>query len=168
MTRGEGILEFTDRVQAPAAAAPAAPVERELHLVVFELGAERYAAPIAMVREVVRVTDITRVPNGPAHVRGVMNLRGRILPVVELRTRVGLEAAELTPASRVVVAEVRGRTLGYLVDRVVQVTRLGEGSVLPAPEEVRSGSADAISGIARQGDQLLLLLELDRILNPGS
>jgi purine-binding chemotaxis protein CheW len=164
MQRAEGVLEFTDRVQAPAAPAPAAPVERELHLVIFELGPEQYAVPIAMVREVVRVADITRVPHAPPHIRGVMNLRGRILPVVELRTRLGLEAAELTPATRVVVAEVRGRILGYLVDRVVQVSRLGGGSVVAAPDEVRCGSADAITGVARRGDQLLLLLELERIL----
>ena len=168
MTRTEGVLEFSDRVQAPAVAAAAAPVERELHLVIFELGSECYAVPIAMVREVVRVVDITRVPNGPPHIRGVMNLRGRILPVVELRTRLGLESAELTPASRVVVAEVHGRTLGYLVDRVLKVTRLGESSVVAAPEEVRTGSADALTGVARHGDQLLLMLELDRILNAGA
>lgn len=168
MKRAENVLDFADRVQASAPEAPAAPIERELHLVIFELGAERYAVPIAMVREVVRVADITRVPNAPAHIRGVMNLRGRILPVVELRTRMGLEPGEPTPASRVVVAEVRGRIVGYLVDRVVQVTRLGEGSVVSAPDEVRTGSADAITGVARRGDTLLLLLELERILNAGA
>jgi purine-binding chemotaxis protein CheW len=166
--RAETVLDFADRVQAPAPAAPAAPIERELHLVIFDLGNERYAVPIAMVREVVRVADITRVPNAPPHIRGVMNLRGRILPVVEMRSRMGLPTADLTPASRVVVAEVRGRILGYLVDRVIQVTRLNEGSVAAAPDEVRSGSGDAITGIARRGDQLLLLLELERILNAGA
>jgi purine-binding chemotaxis protein CheW len=165
MKRAEGVLEFTDRLQV--AAAPAAAVERELHLLIFALGPEPYAVPVAMVREVVRVADITRVPDAPLHIRGVMNLRGRVLPVVELRTRLGLEAAALTPASRVVVAEVRGRIVGYLVDRVVQITRLGEGSVLDAPEEVRTGSADAITAVARRGDQLLRLLELERVLTAG-
>lgn len=165
MKHAQSVLDFADRVQAPAPEAPAAAIERELHLVIFELDSERYAVPIAMVREVVRVADITRVPDAPRHIRGVMNLRGRVLPVVELRTRMGLDPADLTRASRVVVAEVRGRILGYLVDRVIQVTRLGEGSVVSAPEEVRTGSAEAITGVARRGDQLLLLLELDRILN---
>jgi purine-binding chemotaxis protein CheW len=164
----QSVLDFADRLQAAAPEVPPAALERELHLVIFELDSERYAVPIAMVREVVRVADITRVPDAPRHIRGVMNLRGRVLPVVELRTRMGLDPAELTPASRVVVAEVRGRILGYLVDRVIQVTRLGEGSVVSAPEEVRAGSADAITGVARRGDQLLLLLELDRILNTAA
>jgi purine-binding chemotaxis protein CheW len=168
MTTARSILDFADRVQAPAPAAAAAPVERELHLVLFELGEEQYAVPIAMVREVVRVADITRVPHAPAHIRGVMNLRGRILPVVELGTRLGLAPAEIGPASRVVVAEVLGRLLGYLVDRVVQVTKITEGSVVPAPDEVRSSSGEAITGIGRRGDRLILMLELERILNTGA
>ncbi|HEY7683029.1 MAG TPA: chemotaxis protein CheW [Gemmatimonadales bacterium] len=159
------VLAFADRMQAAASAAPTAPVERDLHLVVFELGAEEYAVPIAMVREVVRVADITRVPNAPPHIRGVMNLRGRILPVVEIRTRLGLEANELTPNSRVVVADVRNRTLGCLVDRVVQVMRLAESQVVPPPDEVRSSAGDAITGVGRRGDRLLMLLELERTLH---
>ena len=164
MTATDRILAFADQVRASEPAPPAAPVERQLHLVTLELGGEWYAVPIAMVREVVRVGDITRVPNAPPHIRGVMNLRGRILPVVELRTRLGLAPLDPTPAARVVVAEVRGRLLGYLVDGVAKVARIGEGSVTAPPDEVVRGSGEAITGIARQGERLLLLLELERIL----
>ena len=121
--------------------------------------------PIAVVREVVRVGDITRVPHAPSHIRGVMNLRGRILPVVELRARLGLEPAAVTPRSRVVVADVRGRTLGLLVDGVARVTKLSEREVAAPPDEVRAAGADAITGVARIKERLLLLLELDRILH---
>lgn len=165
MTTAERILAFADRVTAAEPVAPAAPAERELHLVTFDLDGESYAVPIAMVREVVRVADITRVPNAPPHIRGVMNLRGRILPVVELRTRIGLAPLEVTPAARVIVAEVRGRFLGYLVDRVTKVARIGEGSVAQPPDEVVTGSGEAITGIARKGERLLLLLELERVLD---
>jgi purine-binding chemotaxis protein CheW len=160
------ILEFADRIQHAARPAAPAPLERELHLVVFQLGAEEYAVPIAQVREVVRVGEITRVPHAPPHIRGVMNLRGRILPVVEIRTRLGLGPAELGPGSRVVVADVRDRMVGLLVDAVAQVSRLSERAVMPPPEEIRAGGADAITGMARRGERLLLLLELDRILQP--
>jgi purine-binding chemotaxis protein CheW len=168
MTTTDRILAFADRMRATEARAPAAPIERELHLVTFDLGAESYAVPIAMVREIVRLGDLTRVPNAPPHIRGVMNLRGRVLPVVELRTRLGLPALDPTPAARIVVAEVRGRRLGYLVDRVAQVTRIGEGSVSIPPDEVVNGSGAAITGIARKGERLLLLLELERVLESGA
>src|SRR5574338_236846 len=103
----DDILDFAAQLETT----PAATVvqERELHLVVFRLDAEEYGVPIEAVREVVRVADVTRVPHAPAHIRGVMNLRGRILPIVEIRTRLGLTAAELTPSSRVVVVDVAGR-----------------------------------------------------------
>jgi purine-binding chemotaxis protein CheW len=168
MTTSDRILAFADRMRATEAPAPAAAIERELHLVTFDLGAESYAVPIAMVREIVRLGDLTRVPNAPPHIRGVMNLRGRVLPVVELRTRLGLPALDPTPAARIVVAEVRGRLLGYLVDRVAQVTRIGEGSVTIPPDEVVNGSGEAITGIARKGERLLLLLELERVLESGA
>jgi purine-binding chemotaxis protein CheW len=160
---GGDILQFADRL-GPVESRPEAPPEPELHLVVFRLGREEYAVPIGLVREVVRVADITRVPHAPAHVRGVMNLRGRILPVVEIRSRLGLESAELTAASRVVVVEVNRRTVGLLVDAVAQVTRLGERLVATPPEEVRSAGGEAVTGVARLGNRLLVLLDLARLL----
>jgi purine-binding chemotaxis protein CheW len=160
---GDDILAFADQL-GTAALAPAIPEERELHLVVFRLGKEEYAVPIAWVREVVRVSDITRVPHAPAHIRGVMNLRGRILPVVEIRTRLGLEPGELTPASRVVVADVERRVVGLLVDAVGQVTRVKESAISAPPDEVRAAGADAVTGVARVGRRLLILLDLSRTL----
>jgi purine-binding chemotaxis protein CheW len=158
----DSILDFAALLNQ----APAAPVveERELHLVVFRLEREEYAVPIELVREVVRVTDITRVPHAPPHVRGVMNLRGRILPVVETRSRLGLASAELSPASRVVVVEVGRRTVGMLVDGVGQVTRLSERNITAAPEEVRSTAAEAVTRVGRVGERLLILLDLERLL----
>jgi purine-binding chemotaxis protein CheW len=157
------ILDFAAQLEA----APAAPavLERELHLVVFRLDAEEYGVPIEAVREVVRVADVTRVPHAPTHIRGVMNLRGRILPIVEIRTRLRLTPAELTPASRVVVVEVAGRMLGLLVDSVGQVARVGERQVSAPPEEVRNAGAEAVTGVARVGQRLLILLDLARALS---
>jgi purine-binding chemotaxis protein CheW len=159
----DDIFDFADHLGS-ATAAPAAPEEKELHLVVFVLDREEYAVPIELVREVVRVADITRVPHAPAHIRGVMNLRGRILPVVETRSRLGLQPIEPTPASRVVVVEINRRMVGLLVDGVGQVTRLGERQVTPPPDEVRSAAAEAVIGVGRAGQRLLMLLDLDRLL----
>jgi purine-binding chemotaxis protein CheW len=157
------ILTFADDLGV-AVAAPGPAPETELHLVVFRLDREEYAVPIREVREVVRVGDITRVPHAPAHIRGVMNLRGRILPIMELRTRLGMDVATLTPRSRVVVVEVSRRMVGLLVDSVAQVTRVGESRVTLPPEEVRTAAGDAVTGVARVGDRLLLLLDLERVL----
>ena len=158
------ILDFAAQFnQAPVAPANE---ERELHLVVFRLDLEEYAVPIQVVREVVRVGDITRVPHAPAHIRGVMNLRGHILPIVEIRARLNLTPAEVASTSRVVVVEVEGRTVGLLVDAVGQVARVGEHLVASPPEEVRTAGVEAVTGVARAGARLLILLDLPRLLIP--
>jgi purine-binding chemotaxis protein CheW len=163
---GHGVLGFAETLEArAAAAAPAAPGP-ELHLLTFALDREEFGIPVTQVREVIRVSDITRVPQAPAHVRGVANLRGRILAVVELRSRLGLPPAEPTPRSRVVVVEVRGRILGLLVDAVSQVTKVPQASVVPAPEEVVSADADYLTGVARWQSRLIILLDLDKALLP--
>lgn len=160
----EGLLAFADDLARQQAAAPIAAPDPELHLVTFRLERESFAVPIERVREVVRVTEITRVPEAPPHIRGVTNLRGRVLPVVELRTRLGLTAAVTTPSSRILVVESQGRLLGLLVDGVSRVVKVPSSSVVPPPEEVLSERTDYIPGVARMGDLLLILLDLDRAL----
>jgi purine-binding chemotaxis protein CheW len=161
---GHGVLGFAETLEARAAAeTPAAPGP-ELHLLTFALDREEFGIPVTQVREVIRVSDITRVPQAPAHVRGVANLRGRILAVVDLRSRLGLPAVELTPRSRVVVVEVRERVLGLLVDAVLQVTKVPEASVVPAPDEVVSTDATYLTGVARWESRLIILLDLEKAL----
>ncbi len=161
-TAVEPLLGFADALPAPAADASApAPT---LHLLTFALDREEYGIPVTQVREVIRVHDITRVPQVPAHIRGVTNLRGRILAVVEIRTRLGLPEAVVTPSSRVVVVDVRGRTLGLLVDRVSQVTKVPADSVTPPPEEVVTAETDFLTGVARWDSRLIMLLDLDKVL----
>ena len=161
-----GLLRFTDALaRAAESVVPPGPVG-ELHLVTFALDREEYGIPVAQVREVIRVGDITRVPQAPPHVRGVTNLRGRILPVVELRSRLGLAPAVPTPRSRIVVVEVRDRVLGLLVDAVLQVVKVPAETVAPTPEEVRSSDAEYLGGVARWNDRLVILLELEQALLP--
>ena len=162
------LLRFTDTLARDAAAAAAAvPVPAgELHLVTFALGREEYGIPVTQVREVIRVGDITRVPQAPPHVRGVTNLRGRILPVVELRSRLGLEPATPTSRSRIVVVDVRDRVLGLMVDAVLQVVKVPIETVAPTPEEVRTADSEYIGGVARWNNRLVILLELEQALLP--
>jgi purine-binding chemotaxis protein CheW len=160
----ESLLTFADELAQQGAAVRAEEVEPERHLVIFGLDREEFGIPIGRAREIVRVPEITRVPQAPPHIRGVMNLRGRILPVVELRTRFGLERAELTPRSRVVVVETHGRMVGILVDVVSQVVKIGESAIVPPPDEVVSHRADYVTSVARLGPRLIILIELDKAL----
>lgn len=160
------LLGFADAIDARAAATAAPAPGPELHLLTFTLDGEEFGIPVTQVREVIRVAEITRVPQAPPHVRGVANLRGRVLAVIELRSRLGLPPADLTARSRVVVVELGDRVLGLLVDAVLQVTKVPEASVVPAPEEVVTADADYVTGVARWQSRLLILLDLEKALLP--
>ena len=130
----------------------------------FDLAGEIYALPVSCVEEIQRITTLTRVPYAPAPVRGITNLRGRVLAVVDLRVRLGLPAAEITPQSRLVVVEARQRSLGLLVDSARQIVKLLPSRILPAPADVRSVHSDFLRGIYPREEDLLILLDLERIL----
>jgi purine-binding chemotaxis protein CheW len=159
------LLRFADTVEQDAAssAGTVAPGP-ELHLVTFALDREEFGIRVDQVREIIRVGEITRVPQAPAHVRGVANLRGRILAVVEIRTRLGLTPAVLTPRSRIIVVEIQGRVLGILVDAVLQVVKVPVETVTAAPDEVLSPQTDYISGVARWNSRLIILLDVEKVL----
>jgi purine-binding chemotaxis protein CheW len=162
--KAESLLDYAEQLERQAPAVEAQAPIPELHLVTFALDREEFGIPIGHVREVIRVSDITRVPQARPHVRGVTNLRGRILAVVELRTRMGLTAAEITPRSRVVVVGIRERMLGILVDGVSQVVKVPTTTVTPAPEEIMSPGTDYITGVARWNSRLIILLDLEKVL----
>lgn len=163
-TGRESLIDFADEMARLAETREVAAPARQLHLVTFYLDREEFGVPIERVREVVRVPDITRVPEAPPHIRGVVNLRGRILPVVELRTRLGLAPLEVTARSRLVVADSRGRRLGMLVDRSGQVLKVPESAVIPPPPDAVSAHTDYVTGVARLETRLIILLDLDRAL----
>jgi purine-binding chemotaxis protein CheW len=161
---GDHLLQFADELKRQETVSEAQSPSPELHLVTFALDGEEFGIPIGQVREVIRVGEITRVPQARPHVRGVTNLRGRILAVVEIRTRMGLSAAEITPRSRVVVVGVHDRILGILVDGASQVVKVPADTVAPAPEEVLSPGTDYITGVARWNSRLIVLLDLEKVL----
>ncbi len=162
----ESLLQFADAVMSVPTREAAAPAARETeeHLVTFFLQDEEYGVPVLRSREIVRVGDITRIPEAPAHIRGVFNLRGRILPVVDLRTRLGLPPAALTPRSRLILVEAHSRVLALLCDGVSRMTRVAASLVRPPPVEALSAQVDYVTGVAQVGGRLIILLDLDRVL----
>ncbi len=148
---------------APAQQQRAA-AEATEHLATFFLAREEYGVDVKQVQEIRRVAEITSVPRAPEFVRGVINLRGRILPVLDLRRRLGLGEVVVDRASRIVVVRVKERLLGLLVDGASQVLKIPVSRVEPAPEEVVQKGGDYIRGVAKLDDRLIILVDLERLL----
>jgi purine-binding chemotaxis protein CheW len=134
------------------------------HLATFFLAREEYGVDVRQVQEIRRVAEITSVPRAPEFVRGVINLRGRILPVLDLRRRLGLGEVAESRASRIVVVRVKERLLGLLVDGASQVLKIPVSQVEPPPEEVLRQGGDYIRGVAKLDDRLIILVDLERLL----
>ena len=142
-----------------------ATVSDELKLIIFKLGREEYGMEILKVQEIKRMMSITRVPSTPAFIKGVINLRGSVLPVIDLRTRLGLAEAELTEAARIIVVLVNEGVVGFIVDEVVEVTTINPQNV-EAVQTLSNGlSAEYISGIAKADSRLYIMLNPDAIVN---
>lgn len=137
----------------------------ELQIVICELSDEHYGLDIAKVLEIIRHQPITPVPRSPIFVKGVINLRGRIIPVVDLRERFGMPAADPTKETRIVVTESGATRVGLIVDSVSEVLLLPEATVEATPEVAAGEDAEYLRGIAKIGDRLVLLLELDGLFD---
>ena len=137
----------------------------EEQLVTFRLGSEEYGVDIILVQEIVRIPSITRVPNTPVYVEGVINLRGNIIPVVCLRTRFGMPLAEENDHCRIIIMQVQNKVLGIRVDAVTEVLRLEEETKEPPPS-ISAGNLESkfIRGVGKIGERLIVLLTLDNIM----
>lgn len=135
-----------------------------LQIVSFKLGAEEFAIDILLVQEINRIVDITMVPKAPAFVEGVINLRGKIVPILDLRKRFGFPKADTTDQSRIIVVDVQGRVLGLVVDSVSEVLRIPAHILDPPPSLMAGVSASYIKGVGKIQDRLLILLDLGKVL----
>lgn len=137
-----------------------------VQLVNFRLGDEEFGADVSLVKEITRVADITHIPEAPSFIRGVVNLRGQIIAVIDLAGQFGLGSRdELSESARIVVTEVQGQTVGMLVDEVTEVLRIPEENIEPAPELIRAKMGkDYIKGIGRVDNRLIVLLDLEKVL----
>ncbi len=138
--------------------------EEELQLVTFTLENEEYAVNILKVQEINRMTEITGVPNSPTYVEGVINLRGRVIPVINLRKKFGLLEKSTDENSRIIVMDIQGITMGLVVDFVSEVLRIPSGIVDPTPLMASDISTEFIKGIAKLKDRLIILLDMERLI----
>lgn len=130
----------------------------------FLLDDEEYGIEIMKVQEIIRFTQLTRVPHSSEFVEGVLNLRGRVIPVVDLRKRFGLESADRDRSTRIVVVEVSGRTIGMIVDGVSEVIHIQASEIEPTPPLCSRVNAEFIHGMGKVDERLMILLDIDRIL----
>jgi purine-binding chemotaxis protein CheW len=138
----------------------------EKQLVVFDLVKEHYGVDIAAVESIIKLQSITAVPHTLSFIEGVTNLRGAVLPVIDLRKRFGLPTREGTRDTRIVVIEIGGETVGMVVDAVTEVLRVPEEHIEPPPSLVATADSTFITGIAKVDERLIILLDLGRVLNP--
>jgi len=137
-----------------------------LQLVIFQLAGEEFGVEIMQVQEIIRMPDITRIPQSPEYVEGVINLRGKIIVVTNLDTRFGLQSKELDDDSRIIIVEVGETVVGMIVDSVSEVLRLSTANVEPAPEIISAKiQADYLRGVGKLDDRLLILLDLEKVLS---
>jgi purine-binding chemotaxis protein CheW len=133
-------------------------------IISFRVGDEEYGLEILSVKEVIRIREITRLPKAPDFVRGVINLRGDIIPIIDLRAKFSLSVRQYTSMTRVIVVEVDDKLMGMVVDSVSQVIRIGDDQVVPPPTLVGGVSAEYIRGVGKIGERLVVLLNIGKLL----
>ncbi len=137
----------------------------EQQLVVFELANEFYGINIAMVESIIKMQAITQLPQTPSYVKGVTNLRGSVLPVIDLRTRFALEPKEDSRQTRIMIVTMGNIKAGIIVDAVSEVLRVADDTVEPLPPMINSVDSAFLKGIVRLEDRLIIMLELNKVLN---
>lgn len=135
-----------------------------LQLVSFKIGEEEFGVDILKVQEINRMLEVTRVPNAPTYVEGVINLRGKVIPVVDLRKRLGMDRKEHDKHTRIIVMELNGRVVGFVVDAVSEVLRIPRSVTEPPPAVAATESTDYITAVGKLEDRLLTLLDLEKVL----
>ena len=136
-----------------------------LQLVSFKIGNEEFGVDILNVQEIIKIMQITKVPNSPSFVEGIINLRGRVIPVIDLRLRMGLQKRQHTKDTRIVVVDIKSRTVGFIVDEVSEVLRIPKNITEAPPEIVAGINSEFITAVGKLEDRLLILIDLERILS---
>ena len=139
--------------------------EELLQLVSFSIGDEEFGVDILRVQEINRMLDVTRVPNAPEYVDGVINLRGKVIPIVDLRQRFGMERREHDKNTRIIVVELSGQVLGFVVDAVREVLRIPRSVTEPPPALAGGVREEYITAVGKLDDRLLILLDLEKVLS---
>lgn len=135
-----------------------------IQLVSFRLGDELYGIEITKVREIILITEITHIPQTAAHVKGLINLRNAVIPVIDLRVLFSMPEGQRTDDSRIMVLQAAGRTVGIMVDAVCEVLRIKKDQIAPPPATVATLGKEYLTGIVKLEKELLILLDIDSIL----
>lgn len=133
-------------------------------IVTFRMASEEYGVDIMKVQEIILPGKITRVPEVPKYIDGVINLRGSVIPIIDLRVRFDLERIEPTEETRIIVANVSGRVMGFVVDAVNEVMRISVQNIAPPPQSIGGNGRDYIQGLIKQEKRLLILLDIDKLI----
>jgi purine-binding chemotaxis protein CheW len=141
-------------------------MEKDVQIVGFRIGRETFGLPISVVREIIRVPAITAVPNLPDHIEGVINLRGRIIPVIDLPKRFGVNRNEPSAKNRIVVVEVNGRSIGLIVDSASEVLRVAQAEIEQPRDVFPESGIDFVAGVGKLKQRLVILLDLQKITEP--
>jgi purine-binding chemotaxis protein CheW len=141
---------------------------RELQIVGFRVGNETYGVPITALHEIVRVPDITAVPDAPEYMEGVINLRGKIVSVIDLRKRFGIKEAAVSRRNRILVVEHNGRLNGLIVDSASEVLKIAAADIEPPPAVLQEGGLNCVTGLGKYRGRLIMLLDTSKLLEFGS
>ena len=142
-------------------------VGRELHIVGFQVGRETYGVPITSLHEIVRVPEITAVPDAPDYMEGVINLRGKIVSVIDLRKRLGEKTVNMGKRNRILVVEHNGRLSGLIVDSASEVLKIPPSEVDLPPNVFEEGELNYVTGVGKLQSRLIILIDLTKILQKG-
>ena len=140
---------------------------KDLHLVGFRIGRETFGVPIEMVHEIVRVPEITAVPDSPEYIEGVINLRGKIVSIVDLRKRFGEKQVARNKKNRILVVEVDTKMVGLIVDAASEVLKMSHTHVEAPPNVFEEGELNYVTGVGKLNDRLIILIDLNKILQKG-
>ncbi|MGH9538754.1 MAG: chemotaxis protein CheW [Terriglobales bacterium] len=143
-------------------------MSHEFHIVGFQVGRETYGVPITSLHEIVRVPEITAVPDAPEYMEGVINLRGKIVSVLDLRKRFGEPKKTLNRRNRILVVEHRGRLSGLIVDSASEVIKIPAADVEPSPTALQDGGLNCVTGLGKYKGRLIVLLDMAKLLESGA
>lgn len=138
--------------------------DQELQFVVFSLVDEEFAIDIMQVKEIIKMASVTRLPQAPNYITGIINVRGEIIPVISLRQRFGIPRGEETSSTRIVIVESQGNSTGLIVDEVSEVLRLSQEAIEAPPQDVAGLRTEFIRGIGKIDGRILVILRLEKLL----